>query len=118
MTENGATETSPLLTKSSSVTDYLESGESAVGPLSSETERNEHSKTNGGNEDAEAQEEDNQLFRGLPEVKKQLKYILPAVSIGVWAPIFLHEVTEVTRDVDIPCRCRSDGHRLQLWEDR
>ena len=83
MAENGATETSPLLTKVQSVTSYLESGESAVGPLPSENGSNGHAGPISGSDDAEAQETGNKLFEGLPEVKKRLKYILPAVSIGV-----------------------------------
>ena len=83
MAENGATETSPLLTKVSSVTSYLESGESVEGPLPPETLRTGRCILNGDAEDARGQEADNQLFKGLPEVRKQLKYILPACSIGV-----------------------------------
>ena len=108
MVERGlgeVSETSPLLagTASENVPAYMESGESAVGPLPSDN-INEHNRAANGygsngngvhkprDEDEEAglarhesaQSDRNQQFQGMPDVMKQMKYIMPAVAIGIF----------------------------------
>lgn len=75
-------ETSPLLAKTVKSSDSISNHESE--------ERNSHNvRANGpsrGRIDEESQGEDpsrETQYEGLPEVKKQLKYILPGAAIGV-----------------------------------
>ena len=75
------TEGSPLLSESS--TAFLEPGDAPEGPLACS---NGNYKTIPGDEDEERQDTQSERtvqYEGMPEVKKQLKYILPAVAIGV-----------------------------------
>lgn len=81
MPVTGSTERSPLLSESS--TAVLEPGDAPEGPLACS---NGNYKSISGNEDEERQDAQNERavqYEGLPEVKKQLKYILPAIAIGV-----------------------------------
>jgi hypothetical protein len=96
-------ETSPLLGKGSipSTITYLESGGSPVGPLpSSNAAEAERTSDHGSDVPTDANlgaDEENGLarqatadsgrdvqFKGLPDVRKQLKFILPAVAIGIF----------------------------------
>ena len=93
MTHTKPTETSPLLPKPA--TDYLEAGDAPNGPLPNGSEHHEASangKANGSIKDDNHDDEERQQgvdservnqYEGMPEVKKQLKYILPAIAIGV-----------------------------------
>jgi len=81
MPVTGSTERSPLLSESS--TAVLEPGDAPEGPLACS---NGNYKSIPGDEDEERQDAQNERavqYEGLPEVKKQLKYILPAIAIGV-----------------------------------
>jgi hypothetical protein len=51
----------------------------------------------------------------MPEVRKKLKYILPAVSIGV--NVLWWEETYVLTGIDSSCCSGPDDYREQLWED-
>jgi predicted MFS family arabinose efflux permease len=81
--QNQPSETSPLLRNSNkNPASYVESGESVVGPLPNGA-ADQNNGINGDPERQAVNSDANQL-KGLPEVRKQLKYILPAMSIGVW----------------------------------
>ena len=89
--DEGSAEQEPLLASGKPVPHYVESGGSAVGPISNGIER--HTESNGAvkttqpEEDPEGQqpgEAREAQFKGMPEVRKQMKFILPALSIGVW----------------------------------
>jgi hypothetical protein len=55
-------------------------------------------------------------FEGRPEIRKQLKYILPAISIGVLnALIFL--VAPADRSEGFLVCSRSNNHCFQLWQN-
>jgi len=75
------TEASPLLPESPIA--FLEPGDAPEGPLASS---NGNYKKIPGEDDEERQDAQSERavqYEGLPEVKKQLKYILPAIAIGV-----------------------------------
>lgn len=78
-------ETSPLLTKPSDAT--LASGAGVDGvQVISEAARIHVTGTVKAGDDEERQNSNGaglQPYNGMPEVKKQLKYILPAIAIGV-----------------------------------
>ena len=79
------TETSPLLSGAS--TAYLEPGDVPEGTLSDSGSINGKSKGLSQDVDEERQEADTQRgaqYEGMPEVRKQLKYILPAIAVGIF----------------------------------
>ncbi len=77
-------ETSPLLPK---VTKVLpESGDAREGTLPSTTEANNHINGSTKSQDEERQDDEGDRevqFKGMPDVRERLKYILPALAIGV-----------------------------------
>ena len=93
MTSAEPTETSPLLSKPA--TNYLEAGDAPNGPLPTSTEDhpsaiNEHA--NGSTKDSQGSDPERQdgvdtdrihQYEGMPEVKQRLKYIVPAIAVGV-----------------------------------
>lgn len=88
-----ATETSPLLVAKSTST-LPNPGLKSIGTLSSEivatTQPNEDSKPA---EDEESQtngKDGAHQYQGMPDVRARLKYIVPAVGIGVKLPSPLH----------------------------
>ena len=84
MADHEPTESSPLL--SSASTAYFEPADAPEGPLASSTGGDGHStgKTMNGDEEGQLPEDGRtHQYEGMPEVKKQLKYILPAIAIGV-----------------------------------
>ncbi|MCJ1281916.1 hypothetical protein MMC26_001239 [Xylographa opegraphella] len=79
------TESSPLLSGAS--TAYLEPGDAAQGTSSNNGSVNGSFKDPSPDGDEERQGQDNPRgaqYEGLPEVKKQLKYILPAIAVGIF----------------------------------
>ncbi|MCJ1327638.1 hypothetical protein MMC10_004309 [Thelotrema lepadinum] len=85
-----SSEQEPLLAKTSPVPQYVESGASATDPLptglENEVNGNGAVKATQQGDDPEIPQADDAReaqFKGMPEVKKQMKYILPALSIGV-----------------------------------
>ena len=83
-------EREPLLAKPFSVPQNVESGASGTGPLPNgiedEVRSNGAVKSTQQGDDPELPQADDAReaqFKGMPEVKKQMKYILPALSIGV-----------------------------------
>lgn len=56
-------------------------------------------------------------FQGAPEIQKQLKYILPALSVGVWRIISRTSKQELTYS-DIPVRGRPNHHCFHIWKYR
>ena len=95
MPKDGPTETSPLLAGVSSPGEHIQSGEATIGPLAGENNGNGNFKPR----DDEANRTENidgareSQFEGMPEVKKQLKFIVPAVGIGVCIVIPILEIT-------------------------
>ena len=56
---------------------------------------------------------------GMPELQKQMKYILPAISIGVIIIIENLLLSDMLMAVAGPSgRSGSDHHGFQLWQDR
>ena len=88
MAQPDPSETSPLLPK---LTEYVDPGDAPNGVLPHSNENNKHADghINGfakPNDDQERQQDDDEgpaPYQGMPEVKKKLKYILPAIAIGV-----------------------------------
>ena len=83
-----ATETSPLLAKSSAPDPV--GAANGIPPSAAEANghRREDQKPA---EDAESQPSDAERaaqYEGMPDVKAKLKYILPAIGIGVWLSRF------------------------------
>lgn len=65
---------------------YIETGAPAIGPALGETEN--HGGSNGVKQSADPERQESEderaaQFKGMPDVKKRMKYILPALSIGV-----------------------------------
>ena len=87
-------ETSPLLAKPVSV--LPDPGDAPAGILPNGVDIN--AEANGSSKpgnDQESQSQDDQgdrkgQYQGMPEIKKKLKYILPAMSIGVCASHFIY----------------------------
>ena len=81
MSNDEPTETSPLLSKLPAAA--LEPGDAPEGALPF---INGHDQIKAGNDDVERQDVEHDRavqYEGLPEVKKRLKYIVPAVAVGV-----------------------------------
>ena len=90
------TETSPLLSKPTA--NYLEAGDAPNGPLPTSTE--DHDPTTNGhangstkdNQEGDPERQDGvdndrvHQYEGMPEVRQQLKYIVPAIAVGVSSP--------------------------------
>lgn len=57
-------------------------------------------------------------FQGAPEIQQKLKYILPALSIGVRRIDYPKGRQGLSHCADLPRRCRSNHHRFQLWKHR
>lgn len=72
-------ETSSLLIKPAGV--LPEAVHAPIGPLPYGTEANRNGKP--GNDGERQQEEDQMPYQGMPDVKRRMKYILPAIGIGV-----------------------------------
>lgn len=78
-----ATETSPLLAKSPVSEPVTVSNDTSSGTLANGRTREDRKPT--GDEENPAEDGDRAgQYEGMPEVKAKLKYILPAVGIGVW----------------------------------
>ena len=78
------TETSPLLSKSANV--IPEPGDAPVGALPTGNGVNGHQNGNrkpGEDEETPGEPDRNTQYEGMPEVKAKLKYIMPAIAIGV-----------------------------------
>ena len=55
-------------------------------------------------------------FKGQPEIRKQLKYIIPAVSIGV-IQTSINKFDLANRIEGLFVCCRPNHHYLQLWQN-
>ena len=87
MEDHEPTETSPLLAKPGNV--VPEPGDAPIGVLPTGNGVNGH--LNGdvkSGDDGESQGEPDRItqYEGMPEVKAKLKYIMPAIAIGVRSP--------------------------------
>lgn len=77
------TEVSPLLRKQSNVaTEPIDAPTRALPNNGSIRSQSDGNVKNG--EDEERQEEEVTEYQGMPEVKAKLKYILPALAIGIF----------------------------------
>ncbi len=77
-------ETTPLLPKATEV--HPESGDAPEEILPSTTEPNNHTNGSTKSQDEERQDDEGDRevqFKGMPDVRNRLKYILPALAIGV-----------------------------------
>ena len=104
MAENEPSETTPLL---KGTLGSLEPGDAPNGALPSENRvANGHSHATGKNIDnVERQEdavEDAVQHQGMPEVRKQLKYILPAIAVGVSLNQYIEIYVYAEMGLDIP----------------
>ena len=117
MSQYEATETSPLLGKTSSILSDPGDALNGVPPSTAETNghRSEQAKP-AEDEESHRREDRTPQYEGMPEVKKKLKYILPAIGIGVSQIRDYSSNTSLTA-LDLSRRCRSNHHRLLLWED-
>ena len=82
---NGPHEISPLLSKSRD--SQLDNGDVLDQRLEQGSPINEYSEQSNDEETQEAEGNRKMQYEGLPEVKKQMRFILPAVAIGV-SPLF------------------------------
>ena len=63
--------------------------------------------------------EEERHFNGLPEVRKKLVYIAPAVTIGVSGCLFIKFTVDIAHDHSGVPRCsRRYGGGFELWQDR
>ena len=111
-------ETSPLLTNANN--GLPEPNDAFNGGLPPRVEASRHA--NGSNKPTEdAQEQDAEdregQYEGMPEVKKQFKYIVPAIAIGVSDSVRMRTMACSTF-LDLSLCRRSDDYRQQLWQDR
>lgn len=84
MSQHEATETSPLLGKASAI--LPDAGDAPNGASPSTIQAGEHSNgqvKSAEHEESQSIEDIRPQYEGMPDVKKKLKYILPALSIGV-----------------------------------
>ncbi len=84
MGDQEPTETSPLLTKSANV--VPEPGDAPVGALPTGSGVNGHANGDfkpGDDEETQGELDRINQYEGMPEVKAKLKYIMPAIAIGV-----------------------------------
>ena len=120
MTHDAAnpSEISPLLGRPAGT--FLESGDAPNGVLPNGASPNgTPSGVNKPDDDAERQEGDGDRspqYEGMPEVKKKLKFIVPAIAIGVCCSI-RHTTSSTENIPGIPFRWRSNDHRVELWQD-
>ena len=112
MTDDGApTEISPLLHKSANSlpqpTDTpngaLPNGGSNKHHAAKDSKIGDQEQANDVSDGRERQ------YQGLPEVKKQLKYIVPAIAIGVYLAVLGNEQQQLN-DIDILVGRRPDSH--------
>ena len=75
-----SSETSPLLSKATD--GPLERHGASNGSLSSPVEANDSAKPTDEEQQHDAEDREGQ-YEGMPEAKQQLKYIVPAIAIGV-----------------------------------
>jgi hypothetical protein len=73
-------ETSPLLPKAD---DHAHSSDAANGIASASAHAVNESAQDGGDIERQTSNGDTSKHQGLPEVRKRLKYIFPAITIGV-----------------------------------
>ena len=59
-----------------------------------------------------------QPYQGMPEVRKQLKFILPAIAIGVRNKSTRNVKQDANRFLDFPFCRRPDHYRIELRQDR
>lgn len=113
-------ETSPLLGRPAAT--LPDPGDAPNGVLSNGT------FSNGGvsapvkpDDDEERQEGDGDRspqYEGMPEVKKKLKFIVPAIAIGVCDPTHhLRWRQDADGTPGLPFRRRSNDHSVELWQD-
>lgn len=109
ITQPEPTEASPLLGKP-------DQNEQAILPAGPEL----HNADEDGTEpDPERQPSNGENFKhqGLPEVKKRMKYIFPAIAIGVSGPRTLGPDT-ILNNLGLPFCCGPDAYRINLWNHR
>ena len=85
MSQEQLTESSPLLGKTSDIVRDAGDAQNGV-PASNAKSSNGHTdRAPDPSQDEESQGSDSRVlqYEGMPEVKKKLKYILPAIGIGV-----------------------------------
>lgn len=114
-TQTEATETSPLLGKPDQNEQILASGAGILpdGPELHDAEED------GAEPDLERQPSNGENFKheGLPEVKKRMKYIFPAIAIGVSWPWNVRP-DALLNNPGLPFCCGPNAHRINLWDNR
>ena len=115
ITQPEPTETSPLLGKPDQDEQALGS---AAGILPAGPELH-GADEDGAEPDLERQHSNGENFKhqGLPEVKKRMKYIFPAIAIGVSGPRKLGPDTKLNNS-GLPFCCGPNAHRINLWDHR
>ena len=120
MPSNEPSEISPLLPKP---VQAVETGDTPAGPHPSGSEIVRHINDIAKSNDVEGQDgtENGKVatqYQGMPDVKKRLKYIVPAVAIGVGTQIVILQGNSAEDEVDLHVRWRSNYYYIKLWEDR
>ena len=83
--DESPSETSPLIPKPRSNLPQSPAPNGAVpNGVNSNGQAHEHNKSVDEEETRSDEEGRERQYEGMPEVRKQLKYIVPAIAIGVW----------------------------------
>lgn len=99
-------ETSPLLPKPDHIRDSSRHPIDASGGLVPEgaDPYKDDEETENEDGDVEGQEIHMNQHEGLPEVKKQMKYLMPALGIGVGTSLLMH-TTSANPNTGLSCCC-------------
>jgi len=110
------TETSPLIPKPDQNHHVDPSNGIFPGGAEIYDERDESSVEVGDGGDVERQisNGDTVKHQGMPDVKEKMKYIFPAIAIGVSEQQLL-SIMKKLNDSDIPCSCGSNSCGLNIW---
>ena len=80
-------ETSPLLPKDADILPESGSAPERGFPSSTDTIGHTNASTKPQDEERQDDEEDREVqYKGMPDVRKKLKYILPTLAVGVYIP--------------------------------
>ena len=112
------TETSPLLGQPDQNKQLVDPGDgiAPAGPVPYDDTDVEDTE-DGGALERQTTNGSNFKHQGLPEVRKRMKYIFPAIAIGVSSPHRMNFEQKLNL-TGLPFRSRSDSHRLYLWNHR
>jgi hypothetical protein len=108
-------ETSPLLPKSDAIAEPVEAG-NGIGPSAASAQI--EAEQDGGDIERQTSNGDSSKHQGLPEVRKRMKYIFPAIAIGVRLSSVIHVNWLIREYSGVSNSCRHYPCRLNLWHHR